>query len=226
MLVRENCGGAYFGTKVEEDDFASDPWQYSRTEVERVARLAGELAMEENPPAQVISCDKANVLASSRLWRRVVSELFEKEFPRVKLTHQLADSAAMLMMKDPRSFNGVVLMDNTYGALRFRQGVKLIVFSRFGDILSDVSSVIPGSLGLLPSASISSISETAKSVGIYEPIHGSAPDIAGKGMYFIVIYPARLLQKRTMSNFSTRHCKPCCNNPIRRNDAEILFWHV
>ncbi|KAG0648013.1 3-isopropylmalate dehydrogenase [Hyphodiscus hymeniophilus] len=169
IIVRENCGGAYFGDKVEEQDFASDPWQYSRMEVERVARLSADLAREmhesRGTPLRVISCDKANVLASSRLWRRVVSEVFAKEFGDIKLEHQLADSAAMLMMKDPRSFNGVVLMDNT-----------------FGDILSDVSSVIPGSLGLLPSASVSSILPNSKSVGIYEPIHGSAPDIAGKGI--------------------------------------------
>lgn len=113
VVVRENCGGAYFGTKIEEEDFASDPWQYSRAEVEQVARLAGNLAMEHDPPQQVISCDKANVLASSRLWRRVVTELYAKEFPQIKLSHQLADSAAMLMIKNPRSFNGVVLMDNT-----------------------------------------------------------------------------------------------------------------
>lgn len=117
IIVRENCGGAYFGNKIEEEDFASDPWQYSRGEVERVARVAAHLAMEmhesRGTPLRVISCDKANVLASSRLWRRVVSEVFEKEFKGLKLEHQLADSAAMLMMKDPRSFNGVVLMDNT-----------------------------------------------------------------------------------------------------------------
>ena len=117
IIVRENCGGAYFGEKIEEDHFASDPWQYSREEVERVARVSAHLAMEMNKsrgtPIRVISCDKANVLASGRLWRRVVSEVFAKEFPGVKLEHQLADSAAMLMMKDPRSFNGVVLMDNT-----------------------------------------------------------------------------------------------------------------
>ncbi|TVY55592.1 3-isopropylmalate dehydrogenase [Lachnellula cervina] len=165
MIVRENCGGAYFGTKIEEDNFASDPWQYSREEIERVAHVAAALALQHDPPQQVISCDKANVLASSRLWRRIVSEVFAKRYPQIKLSHQLADSAAMLMMKDPRSFNGVVLTDNT-----------------FGDILSDVSSVIPGSLGLLPSASLSSIKKDSKGVGIYEPIHGSAPDIAGKGI--------------------------------------------
>ncbi|RFU28938.1 hypothetical protein B7463_g7384, partial [Scytalidium lignicola] len=165
ILVRENCGGAYFGDKIEEEDFASDPWSYSRAEVERVARVAASLALEHNPPLQVISCDKANVLASSRLWRRAVTDLYAREYPQIKLSHQLADSAAMLMVKNPRSFNGIVLMDNT-----------------FGDILSDVSSVIPGSLGLLPSASISSTTPDSKAVGLYEPIHGSAPDIAGKGI--------------------------------------------
>jgi 3-isopropylmalate dehydrogenase len=118
IIVRENCGGAYFGDKIEEDDFASDPWQYSREEVERVATVAAKLAIDmhvqRGTPLRVISCDKANVLASSRLWRRVVSEVFATGFPQVKIEHQLADSAAMLMMKDPRSFNGVVLMDNTY----------------------------------------------------------------------------------------------------------------
>lgn len=113
ILVRENCGGAYFGPKVEEEDFASDSWAYSRAEVERVARIAANLAMETNPPQQVISCDKANVLASSRMWRRAVTELFSREYPQIRLSHQLADSAAMLMVKDPRSFNGIVLMDNT-----------------------------------------------------------------------------------------------------------------
>jgi 3-isopropylmalate dehydrogenase len=114
VVVRENCGGAYFGKKIEEEDFASDPWAYSRAEVERVARIAANLALEANPPLQVISCDKANVLASSRLWRRAVTDLYAREYPQIKLSHQLADSAAMLMIKDPRSFNGVVLTDNTF----------------------------------------------------------------------------------------------------------------
>lgn len=113
ILVRENCGGAYFGDKIEEDDFASDAWAYSRAEVEQVSRIAANLAMETSPPQQVISCDKANVLASSRLWRRAVTDFFTREYPQIKLSHQLADSAAMLMVKDPRSFNGIVLMDNT-----------------------------------------------------------------------------------------------------------------
>jgi 3-isopropylmalate dehydrogenase len=78
-----------------------------------VSHVAAALAMQEVPPRQVISCDKANVLASSRLWRRVVSDVYERDYPQIKLSHQLADSAAMLMMKDPRSFNGIVLTDNT-----------------------------------------------------------------------------------------------------------------
>jgi 3-isopropylmalate dehydrogenase len=114
VIIRENCGGAYFGEKIEQEDFALDPWAYSRAEVEQVGRIAAQLALQEDPPLQVISCDKANVLASSRLWRRIVNELYAREFPQIKLSHQLADSAAMLMMKNPRSFNGIVLMDNTY----------------------------------------------------------------------------------------------------------------
>jgi 3-isopropylmalate dehydrogenase len=124
ILVRENCGGAYFGPKTEEHDFASDAWAYSRGEVERVARIAANLAMETDPPQQVISCDKANVLASSRLWRRAVTDLFAKEYPQLKLTHQLADSAAMLMVKNPRSFNGIVVMDNTYGPPPLLMGMQ------------------------------------------------------------------------------------------------------
>ena len=113
ILVRENCGGAYFGDKVEEDEYAADLWQYSRMEVERVARIAAKLALLQHPH-KVVSCDKANVLASSRLWRRVTSELFRREYPQVQLEHQLADSAAMLMVNKPTMFNGVVLTDNTF----------------------------------------------------------------------------------------------------------------
>ncbi|KAK0646183.1 hypothetical protein B0T16DRAFT_510206 [Cercophora newfieldiana] len=132
---------------------------YSRAEIERIA-------LAQNPHAKVWSLDKANVLATSRLWRKVVTEVFEKEFPQLELGHQLIDSAAMIMVKNPRGLNGVVITSNL-----------------FGDIISDEASVIPGSIGLLPSASLSGIPDgKSKCNGIYEPIHGSAPDISGKGI--------------------------------------------
>ncbi|KAI5457186.1 3-isopropylmalate dehydrogenase [Mariannaea sp. PMI_226] len=174
IVVRENCGGAYFGHKVEEPTEASDLWVYTPSEVERLARVSAAVARmlgkngDSNGgggPAIVWSADKANVLASGRLWRRVTQNIFDKEFPDVELRHQLADSMAMLMVKNPRGFNGVIHTDNT-----------------FGDILSDISGGIVGSLGTLPSASISGIPGQGKCNGIYEPVHGSAPDIAGKGL--------------------------------------------
>lgn len=172
MLIRENCGGAYFGTKVEEEDYGCDPWEYTRAEIERVARVAGVLAMQTDPPTPVTSVDKANVLANSRVWRRIVTELFEKEFPKVKLQHQLADSLAMLFITQPTRWNGIIVTDNT-----------------FGDILSDESGGLTGSLGLLPSASLAgppggSIGQNSVggARGLYEPVHGSAPDISGKGL--------------------------------------------
>lgn len=172
MLIRENCGGAYYGNKIEEEDYGCDPWEYSRPEIERVARVAGALALQHNPPLPVWSVDKANVLANSRVWRRIVTEVFEKEFPQVKLQHQLADSLAMLFITKPRAFNGIIFTDNT-----------------FGDILSDESGGLTGSLGLLPSASLAGAPGTDLGknsvggvVGLYEPVHGSAPDISGKGL--------------------------------------------
>lgn len=165
VVIRELCGGVYFGERKEEDanGWAYDTMGYSVSEVQRIARVAGQVAMLTTPPAPVMSIDKANVLASSRLWRRVVTDIFSKEFPSVTLSHQLVDSAAMIMLISPKKLNGVVLTENM-----------------FGDILSDESSVIPGSLGLLPSASLSGWG--GKSSGLYEPIHGSAPDIAGQGI--------------------------------------------
>lgn len=164
IVLRENCGGAYFGDKTETPEYSSDVWGYSKADVERIARMAAYLARSHSKiPSPIISCDKANVLAVSRLWRRVVQETRDKEFPDIALSHQLADSATVVMMKNPRSLNGIVLCDNT-----------------FGDILSDEAAVITGSLGLLPSASLSSIPgdrSVGKSPGLYEPSHGSAPDL-------------------------------------------------
>lgn len=168
VVVRELTGGIYFGDRKEDDGsgFAMDTEPYSRAEIERIARLSAHLALAQNPPAKVWSLDKANVLATSRLWRKTVTELFKNEFPQLQLEHQLIDSAAMLMVKSPRTLNGIVMTSNL-----------------FGDIISDEASVIPGSLGLLPSASLGGLPDgKSKCNGIYEPIHGSAPDISGKGI--------------------------------------------
>lgn len=186
IIVRELTGGIYFGDRTEDDGsgYALDTEPYHRHEIERIARLAGFLALAKSPPAKVWSLDKANVLATSRLWRKTVTEIFAKEFPQLEVAHQLIDSAAMLMVKNPRALNGVVITSNL-----------------FGDIISDEASVIPGSIGLLPSASLGGIPDgKGKCNGIYEPIHGksyfntvaeyyvadrylgSAPDISGKGI--------------------------------------------
>lgn len=176
-IIRENCGGAYFGQKTEEPDYGCDPWEYKRSEIERVARVAGAMAMQHEPPLPVWSVDKANVLANSRVWRRIVHEVFEREFPTVKLQDQLADSLAMLLITKPTAFNGIIVTDNT-----------------FGDILSDESGGLTGSLGLLPSASLAGPpvargqqpglgrNRAGGVTGLYEPVHGSAPDISGKGL--------------------------------------------
>ncbi|EJT71193.1 hypothetical protein GGTG_10453 [Gaeumannomyces tritici R3-111a-1] len=189
VVVRENCGGAYFGAKVEEETTASDLWVYSSSEVERlarvsaaVARLMGRDGSGGGGPAVVWSADKANVLASGRLWRRVTQETMDREFPDVELRHQLADSMAMLMVRDPTRFNGVVHTDNT-----------------FGDVLSDISGGITGTLGVLPSASISAVPGEGRCNGIYEPVHGSAPDISGRG----VVNPvAQILSLAMMLRYS------------------------
>ncbi|OMJ30425.1 putative aconitate hydratase [Smittium culicis] len=168
MMIRELIGGVYFGKRQEEDanGEAFDTVEYNVEQVERVARLAGHLATSSKPFKTIHSIDKANVMATSRLWRRVVTDIITREYPGVKLEHHLVDSASMQLVRNPRSLNGIVLTENM-----------------FGDILSDESSVIPGSLGLLPSASLSGIPEPNKTAnGLYEPIHGSAPDIAGKGI--------------------------------------------
>ncbi|KAN0070747.1 Isocitrate/isopropylmalate dehydrogenase domain containing protein [Elaphomyces granulatus] len=184
-IVRELTGGIYFGERKEDtgDGHALDTEPYSRAEIERITRLAAHLALQRDPPLPVISLDKANVLATSRLWRKVVSEVIAAEFPQLKISHQLIDSAAMIMVRDPRQLNGIIVTSNL-----------------FGDIISDEASVIPGSLGLLPSASLSGIPDGKSKVnGIYEPIHGSAPDIAGKG---IVNPVAAILSMAMMLRFS------------------------
>ncbi|TGJ79834.1 hypothetical protein E0Z10_g8919 [Xylaria hypoxylon] len=186
-IVRELTGGIYFGDRKEDDGdgTAMDTEPYSRPEIERIARLAAHLALARNPPAPVWSLDKANVLATSRLWRKVVTEVMEKEFPQLQLHHQLIDSAAMIMVKNPRGLNGVIVTSNL-----------------FGDIISDEASVIPGSIGLSPSASLSGIPDgQSRCNGIYEPIHGSAPDISGQG---IVNPVGTILSVAMMCRYSLR----------------------
>lgn len=130
----------------------------------RIRRSSASRASPHTSP--VWSVDKANVLATSRLWRKVVTEVMRDEFPQLTLHHQLIDNAAMIMVKNARGLNGVVLTSN-----------------RFGDTISDEASVIPGSIGFSPSASLSGIPDgKSRCNGIYEPIHGSAPDISGKGI--------------------------------------------
>jgi 3-isopropylmalate dehydrogenase len=156
MVVRELIGGIYFGEpKGREGDKAYNTMVYTRSEIERIAHVAFKIAMERGK--RVLSIDKANVLDVSQLWREVVEEI-AKEYPEVSLSHMYVDNAAMQLIRDPKQFD-VMLTGNI-----------------FGDILSDEASMLSGSIGLLPSASV------GNKIGVYEPIHGSAPDIAGQGI--------------------------------------------
>lgn len=156
LIVRELTGGIYFGRQQREDDAATDECRYTVAEVERITRVAARLARARR--RKVTSVDKANVLETSRLWRQVVTQVM-REFPELQLEHQLVDSAAMLLLTRPASYD-VIVTENL-----------------FGDILSDEAAALAGSLGLLPSASLGE-----GTLGLYEPIHGSAPDIAGRGI--------------------------------------------
>lgn len=157
LFVRELTGGIYFGAKTRSADTASDLCVYSREEVERVVRLACTLARARR--GMVTSVDKANVLETSRLWRETASRIARDEFPDIRLEHALVDAAAMQLIQDPGRFD------------------VLVTENMFGDILTDEASVITGSIGMLPSASLAD-----RGPGLYEPIHGSAPDIAGRGI--------------------------------------------
>ncbi len=199
LVVRELTGGIYFGEKARTEDFASDVCAYTRDEIERIARVAfkaadargrarvtaeeqarqgrrergvlGTRATEDAASRRssvVTSVDKANVLETSRLWREVVTQVHSREFPHIELQHVLVDNAAMQLVSAPRHFD-VILTENM-----------------FGDILSDEAAMITGSIGMLPSASVGAPREPAGSTGgcggLFEPVHGSAPDIAGQGI--------------------------------------------
>lgn len=156
MVVRELIGGIYFGEpKGRDENKGWNTMVYTRSEIVRIAHQAFKIAMTRSK--RVCSIDKANVLDVSQLWREVVIEV-AKEYPEVELTHMYVDNAAMQLIRDPRQFD-VMLTGNI-----------------FGDILSDEASMLSGSIGLLPSASVGA------KIGVYEPIHGSAPDIAGQGI--------------------------------------------
>jgi 3-isopropylmalate dehydrogenase len=171
VVVRELTGGIYFGRKGRrplgtpaQGERATDICTYTTAEVERVVRVAAELARSRR--GHLTSVDKANVLETSRLWREVTTRVVREEFPDVRLDHLLVDACAMQLLRAPASFD-VVVTENM-----------------FGDILTDEASMLAGSMGLLPSASVGAPGRRGRERprGLYEPIHGSAPDIAGQGI--------------------------------------------
>ncbi|MFC4726665.1 3-isopropylmalate dehydrogenase [Coralloluteibacterium thermophilus] len=175
LVVRELTGGIYFGARERSATHASDLCTYSVEEIERIVRRAGALARERR--GYLVSVDKANVLETSRLWRETATRVMREEFPDVRLEHQLVDAMAMHLIARPREYD-VIVTENM-----------------FGDILTDEASMLAGSLGLLPSASLGD-----GRVGLYEPIHGSAPDIAGRGVAnpFAAIASAALLLRHSL----------------------------
>ncbi|MDE2305645.1 MAG: 3-isopropylmalate dehydrogenase [Gammaproteobacteria bacterium] len=173
MVVRELTGGIYFGEKQRSATEAHDVCRYTVAEIERVVRVAARLARARR--RKLTSIDKANVLETSRLWRLVVDRLAAAEFPDLAVEHMLVDAAAMHLLRKPRDFD-VIVTENM-----------------FGDILTDEASMLAGSLGMLPSASLGEGPRGA----LYEPIHGSAPDIAGRGVanpYATILSAAMLLR--------------------------------
>lgn len=169
LVVRELTGGIYFGEKsrsllADGQESATDTLVYTTSEIERLVRISAKLARERRN--KLTSVDKANVLETSRLWRTVTTRVMQQEFPEVQLEHMLVDSCAMHLLRRPADFD-VIMTENM-----------------FGDILTDEASMLAGSMGMLPSASIGAegMNERGTRMGLYEPIHGSAPDIAGQGI--------------------------------------------
>lgn len=172
IFVRELTGGIYFGPKTRDANQATDLCTYSVAEIERIVRVAARIAQTRR--RRLLSIDKSNVLETSRLWREVCERLVRKEFPEIALEHMLVDSAAMNLIRRPRDID-VAVTENM-----------------FGDILTDEASMLCGSLGMLPSASLGEGTR-----GLYEPIHGTAPDIAGQGVanpYGAILSVALLLR--------------------------------
>jgi 3-isopropylmalate dehydrogenase len=168
MIVRESTGGIYFGEPRGVEDLGNgkkrgiNTESYTTDEIERVARVGFELARKRQN--RLCSVEKANVMESGLLWRQTVTALGEREFPDVALSHMYADNCAMQLVRNPRQFD-VIVTSNL-----------------FGDLLSDLASMLTGSLGMLPSATLGGLGEDGRRHALYEPIHGSAPDIAGKGV--------------------------------------------
>tara|TARA_Y100000996_G_scaffold392824_1_gene355855 strand:+ start:3293 stop:4447 length:1155 start_codon:yes stop_codon:yes gene_type:complete len=168
MIVRELTGGIYFGEPrgIKPIDNGErkgiNTHTYTTSEIQRVARVAFDLARKRNN--KVTSCEKSNVMEAGQLWKEEVQSLHEKEYSDIELNHMLADNASMQLLRNPKQFD-VIVTDNL-----------------FGDMLSDQASMLTGSLGLLPSASLGAKNKDGEMRALYEPVHGSAPDIAGKGM--------------------------------------------
>ncbi len=168
MIIRELTGGIYFGeprgveTLPDGTRRGINTQVYTTPEIERVLRVAFDLAGKRQ--GRVCSVEKANVMESGELWREIAQEIHDKEFPDIELTHMYADNCAMQLVREPKQFD-VIVTDNL-----------------FGDILSDCAAMLTGSLGMLPSASLGAVDETGRRRALYEPVHGSAPDITGKGV--------------------------------------------
>ena len=168
MIVRELTGGIYFGEPrgiklIDNGERKGiNTHTYTSSEIERVAKVAFDLAKKRNN--KVTSCEKSNVMEAGQLWKEEVQALHDKEYKEVELEHMLADNCAMQLLRNPKQFD-VIVTDNL-----------------FGDILSDEAAMLTGSLGLLPSASLGSKDKNGNMRSMYEPVHGSAPDIAGKGI--------------------------------------------
>jgi 3-isopropylmalate dehydrogenase len=198
LVVRELTGGIYFGAKTRTATEAVDECRYSLAEIERVVRLAATLARSRR--RKLTSVDKANVLETSRLWRTTVDLLLPAEFPDVAYEHMLVDSAAMHLLQRPRDFD-VIVTENM-----------------FGDILTDEASMLAGSMGLLPSASLGHDPRG----GLFEPIHGSAPDIAGRGIanpYAAILSAAMLLRHSLQLEPEARALEAAVSGAI---DARVL----